>query len=74
MVNDSTDINFGTQNTEAKLMGTAPYAMKLREKAVKVTKAMKEEKVYQKYNARGFKITEVHADKEFKKAENRCSV
>ena len=29
-------------------MGTSPYELKLREKAVKITKAMRDEKVYQK--------------------------
>ena len=29
-------------------MGTAPFELKLREKAVKITKAMRDEKVYQK--------------------------
>jgi hypothetical protein len=29
-------------------MGTAPFELKLREKAVKITKPMRDEKVYQK--------------------------
>ena len=29
-------------------MGTAPFELKLREKAVKITKSMRDEKVYQK--------------------------
>ena len=48
LVNDSADLKTGDQNTEAKLFGTAPYALKLREKAVKITQAMKDVKVYDK--------------------------
>jgi len=37
LVNDSSDLKIADQNTEAKLLGTAPFALKLREKAVKIT-------------------------------------
>ena len=48
LVNDSTDLKVGNQNTDAKPLGTAPFEVKLREKAVKITKAMRDVKVYQK--------------------------
>jgi len=48
LVADSTDLKAADQNTDSKLLGTAPYALKLREKAVKITKAMRDEKVYNK--------------------------
>jgi hypothetical protein len=37
LVCDSTDLKTGSQNTDAKLMGTQPFSVKLREKAVKIT-------------------------------------
>ena len=37
LVSDSTELKVADQNTEAKLFGTAPYSLKLREKAVKIT-------------------------------------
>ncbi len=37
LVCDSTDLKTGSQNTDAKLLGTQPFSVKLREKAVKIT-------------------------------------
>ena len=48
LIADSTDLKVADQNTDSKLFGTAPYTLKLREKAVKITKAMRDEKVYNK--------------------------
>jgi hypothetical protein len=48
LVNDSTGDALKTsgQNTDLKLMGTAPFTQQKREKAVKITSEMKNEKVY----------------------------
>ncbi len=66
LVNDSTDLTCGSQNTDAKLMGSTPYNLRLREKAVKITQAMKDEKVYQKLRIE--RINKYYKGKRDKKA------
>ena len=48
LVNDSTGDALKTtgQNIDFKLMGTAPFVSQKREKAVKITPEMRNEKVY----------------------------
>ena len=70
LVNDATDLKVGSQNTDAKLLGTQPFSKNLREKAVKITKAMKDEKVYQKLRIeRVNKYYKGKRDKKAKEAE-----
>ena len=52
-------------------MGTAPYALKLREKAVKITKAMREEKVYLKLRLE--KVNKYYKGKREKKAKENAN-
>lgn len=66
LVNDSTDLKFDNQNTDFKLMGTAPFDSTKRVKAVKITKAMKDEKVYQKLRIE--RVNKYHKGKRDKKA------
>ena len=55
-------------HTISRTINYRTVSFPLSRSAQSIANEMKE--VYQKYNARGFKITEVHADKEFEKAEN----
>ena len=48
LIPDSTDLKVADQNTDAKLLGVTPLDTRKREKAVKITKAMKDVKVYEK--------------------------
>ena len=72
LIADSTDLKTGDQNTQSKLMGTAPYALKLREKAVKITQAMKDVKVYNTLRIeRVNKYYKGKRDNKRKEAENK---
>ena len=68
LVNDSTDLQVAAQDNSRKLMGTTPYALRKREKAVTITQAMRDEKVYQKLRLE--RVNKYYKGKRDKKARD----